>query len=214
MKFAKIIITHGIMEPFTNYGSKEEPLYLISNIVKISGVPRQTINDQIKKLDDIHLVIESVKILSVRNSTCYPQKKKCRLLTLNGLRNVLCSVRRSIKKNILDYYQISEMNKFQCEEAKWLDAIAEAFQGEKIIFQYMVCSYRLDAYFPEYDIVIEVDEPGHKYYKFIDQLERTVAINFNLKNPTIIRINIAGDVSIFKIINKISKVIKTQLLGI
>ncbi len=196
------------MEPFTNYGTKEEPLYLTSNISEVSGIPRQTISNQIKKLDNIHLVIEDVEIPSVRNSTYYPQKKKCRLLTLNGLRNVLCSVRRSIQKNILDYYQISEMNKFQCEEAKWLNAIAEAFQGEKIIFQYMVCTYRLDAYFPEYNIVIEVDEPGHKYYKFINQLERIVALNFNLKNPTIIRINIAGDISIFKIINKIYKMIK------
>ncbi len=135
------------------------------------------------------------------------QVKKCKLLKLTGLKKVLCAVRRNVKKEILDYYDITELNRFQCEEAKYLDPIMEAFQGEEITSQYQVGTYRLDAYFPRYNIVIEVDEPGHKYYKFKAQLERIVTINFILKNPIIIRIDLSENVSIFKIINRIYRAI-------
>lgn len=195
------------MEPFINYGTVEEPLYLTSNIAKISGIPRRTICDQIFRLSTQDIVVKTINVETIRRALFYTQVKKCKLLKLTGLRKVLCAVRHNIKQDILDYYSITELNRFQCEEAKYLDPIIEAFQGEEIITQYQVGSYRLDAYFPRYNIVVEVDEPGHRYYKIKHQLERTVSINFMLKNPTIIRINLLENVSIFKIINKVYKAI-------
>ena len=47
------------------------------------------------------------------------------------------------------------------KEASVLNKIMKVFSMEKILFQYDVLSYQIDAYFPQHKLAIEIDELGH-----------------------------------------------------
>ena len=48
-----------------------------------------------------------------------------------------------------------------CKEQTVLESIKYAFEGEDMQTQYTVIGYRIDLYFHEYKLAIEVDELGH-----------------------------------------------------
>lgn len=197
-------------EPFKNYGTELVPLYLLSDIRKNTDVPRQTLEDQIRKLNGNNIITKKMDFeIHRKNNRTYTQKAvECKLLTLTGLKKILCAVRRPIAQHILDYYEITENNKFQCEESKWLKHIKEVFQDEEILFQHWIQPYKLDAYFPKYNIVVEVDEYNHKSYDFTKQLERSTKLNAVLKNPHYVRFDpYDGDITVYQIIGKIHRLI-------
>ena len=71
--------------------------------------------------------------------------------------------------------------------------------------QYIVLGYRIDLYFHEYKLAIEVDELGHNDRNINDEIQRQQALEREL-NCVFIRINPdAIDFNIFKEINKIHK---------
>lgn len=73
--------------------------------------------------------------------------------------------------------------------------------------------YKLDAYLPKYNIVIEVDEYSHRSYDFIKRLERCTALNAVLKNPHYVRFDpYDTDITIYQIIGKIHRLITHQLI--
>jgi hypothetical protein len=195
-------------EPFTNYGARETPLYLISNIAKIVGIPRRTICNQMLKLTPADIVIKTIKVEATRGASIYTQAQTCKLVTLTGLRKILCAVRRPIPREILEYYQITELNRFQCEEAKWLEPILEVFGGEEILLQHAVGPYRLDAYFPKYNLIIEVDEHGHRNYCPALQARRYATLNAALARPYYVRFNPYGDASMCGILGRVYRVIR------
>ena len=47
------------------------------------------------------------------------------------------------------------------KEQSVLKSIMETFEGENMETQYSVLTYRVDLYFHEYKLAIEVDEKGH-----------------------------------------------------
>ena len=47
------------------------------------------------------------------------------------------------------------------KEKTVISAIKDAFEGENMQTQYSVLSYRIDFYFQEYKLAVEVDELGH-----------------------------------------------------
>ena len=47
------------------------------------------------------------------------------------------------------------------KEQTVISAIKDAFEGENMQTQYSVLGYRIDIYFHEYKLAIEVDELGH-----------------------------------------------------
>ena len=47
------------------------------------------------------------------------------------------------------------------KEQTVINSIKDAFEGENMQTQYTVLSYRIDLYFHEYKLAIEVDELGH-----------------------------------------------------
>lgn len=184
------------------YVTEEEPLYLNSDIRKVLSLKQQTICDFLIKNQSLYKIKE-IKVKTKRGNTIYLQKRKdCKLLTKEGLICLLTSTRTPIPQYILDYYNITELNKFQCEEAKWIKNIKEFFHKDTIETQYNINGFRIDAYFSEYNTVIEIDEPAHKYYSPKHEIERCVAINFYLKNPTIVRVNILEN-NLLDIISKI-----------
>ena len=78
--------------------------------------------------------------------------------------------------------------------------------------QYSVLSYKIDLYFHEYKLAIEVDEIGHTNRNINNEIERQKALEEGL-NCIFIRIN-PNDIyfNIFKEINKIHRHIKKFLI--
>ena len=91
------------------------------------------------------------------------------------------------------------------KEQTVISAIKDAFEGENMQTQYSVLGYRIDLYFHEYKLAIEVDELGHNDRNINDEIQRQQALEREL-NCVFIRINPdAIDFNIFKEINKIHR---------
>ena len=98
------------------------------------------------------------------------------------------------------------------KEQTIINSIKDTFEGENIQTQYSVVGYRIDLYFHEYKLAIEVDELGHTNRNINNEIERQKALEKEL-NCIFIRINRdEKDFNIFKEINKIHKHIKKFLV--
>ena len=97
------------------------------------------------------------------------------------------------------------------KEQTIINSIKDTFEGENIQTQYSVLGYRIDLYFHEYKLVIEVDELRHSNTNINNEIERQKALEKEF-NCIFIRINPdEKDFNIFKEINKIHRHIKKIL---
>ena len=111
-----------------------------------------------------------------------------------------CSLKRNLGFNLHDVINTKEQTV--------LRSIKDAFEGEDMQTQYTVIGYRIDLYFHEYKLAIEVDELGHTNRNINNEIERQKALEKEL-NCVFIRINPdEKDFNIFKEINKIHRHIK------
>ena len=95
------------------------------------------------------------------------------------------------------------------KEQAIINSIKDTFEGENIQNQYSVLGYRLDLYFHEYKLAIEVDELGHPDRNINNEIERQIALEKEL-NCVFIRINPdEKNFNIFKEINKIHRPLKS-----
>ena len=62
------------------------------------------------------------------------------------------------------------------KEQTVIRAIKDAFEGENMQTPYSVLSYRIDLYFHEYKLAIEVDELGHADRNNKNEIERQRAL--------------------------------------
>ena len=91
------------------------------------------------------------------------------------------------------------------KEQTVISAIKDAFEGENMQTQYSVLGYRIDLYFHEYKLAIEVDELGHNDRSADYEIERQRALEREL-NCVFIRIDPdAPNFNIFREINKIHR---------
>ena len=111
-----------------------------------------------------------------------------------------CSLKRNLGFNLHDVINTKEQTV--------LRSIKDAFEGEDMQTQYTVIGYRIDLYFHEYKLAIEVDELGHNDRNIDYEIQRQKALEREL-NCVFIRINPdEKDFNIFKEINKIHRHIK------
>ena len=61
------------------------------------------------------------------------------------------------------------------KEQTIINSIKDTFEGENIQTQYSVLGYRIDLYFHEYKLAIEVDELGHTNRNINNEIERQKA---------------------------------------
>ena len=95
------------------------------------------------------------------------------------------------------------------KEQTIISSIKDTFEGENIQTQYSVLGYRIDLYFHEYKLAIEVDELGHTNRNINNEIERQKALEKEL-NFVFIRINPdKKDLNIFTEINKIHRQLKS-----
>ena len=91
-----------------------------------------------------------------------------------------------------------------CDEQDIISALQVAFEGEIILTQYCIENKRLDAYFSEYKLGIEIDEYNHESRNFNHEKSRQLMIEIH--GITVIRTNPdAADFDMNKLINQIYK---------
>ena len=94
------------------------------------------------------------------------------------------------------------------KEQTIINSIKDAFEGEDMQTQYTVIGQRIDLYFHEYKLAIEIDELGHNDRNIEFEIQRQKTLEREL-NCVFIRINPdEKGFNIFKEINKIHKHIK------
>ena len=77
---------------------------------------------------------------------------------------------------------------FLTKEQSVLKSIIEVFDGENKQTQYSVLGYKIDLYFHDYKLAIEIDEKGHKDRNINHEIEKQKALEKEL-NCKFIRIN-------------------------
>ena len=66
------------------------------------------------------------------------------------------------------------------KEQSVIESIKDTFKGEDIRIQYTVLGYRIDLYFYEYKLAIEIDELGHNDRNIDYEIQRQRAIEKEL----------------------------------
>lgn len=133
-------------------------------------------------------------------------------LTIHGLLKI---INKSRKQESINFYKLINLHiykyKFPCIESESINLIMKAFEGEIMIQQYPVYIYRVDLYFPIYRLVIECDEQHHLNHQ-IDDIVRQNEIIKLLDCKFIRYFPFDKNFNIMEIINKIFKVIKSNLI--
>ena len=94
------------------------------------------------------------------------------------------------------------------KEQSALKLIMDAFEGENMRTQYSVLGYRIDLYFHDYKLALEVDEKGHKDRNIDHDMQRQKALEKEL-GCKFIRINPDEEkLNILRAINEIYRHIK------
>jgi very-short-patch-repair endonuclease len=126
-----------------------------------------------------------------------------------GLKSLVCKSRMSKSIDLAKLLQIDINNhKYECKESETLRAIMKAFKGENMKEQYAVLDYRLDLYFPTYNLAIECDEFNHKNRCPIKEKDRYDKITKKLNCKWLRFDPDDKDFSIFDVINRIFLIIK------
>ena len=74
----------------------------------------------------------------------------------------------------------NQINLILKKEQSVIESIRDTFKGEDIRIQYTVLGYRIDLYFYEYKLAIEIDELGHNDRNTDYETKREREINTNL----------------------------------
>ena len=99
----------------------------------------------------------------------------------------------------------NQINLILKKEQSVIESIKDTFKGEDIRIQYTVLGYRIDLYFYEYKLAIEIDELGHNDRNTDYEIKRQREIEKEL-NCVFIRTNPdAADFNINKLNNQIFK---------
>ena len=137
--------------------------------------------------------------------------KKTTYLTYNGLLKLILSTRKNVPVKFTDWlYNLLGIPfthiKFISAETDTIESIRKSICSESIT-QYSVDKYRIDLYFPEYNLAIECDENEHKDRDIDYEIEREIYIRNKLR-CSFIRYNPYSDnFDIFKIIREINNYI-------
>ena len=121
---------------------------------------------------------------------CFPSstpggKQRCSFLSELGVITLLHRCRQSNVRSICDTLGIDMKTQYRPHiEIQILEQICAVFKKEKVVHQFIINSYRVDIYFPDYKLAIEVDE-NHRSIEADAEREKAIV---NLLNCRFIRI--------------------------
>lgn len=194
-------------------GTKEEPYFVARDVAKILGY--KDTDQALRKHVDEEDKITYKEYLE--KNICNKIKISTQAILINK-RGVICLLTYGRKNNEIllrwlkdnfeiDYNIIKRLSK----EEEYIGIIMKVFNGEEMIRQYKIEDYRVDLYFPKYNLIIECDEFGHSDRDKEYENKRSRDIKKKLKS-TFIRFNPDEiNFDIFKTINEIFNYIKGQL---
>jgi very-short-patch-repair endonuclease len=172
--------------------------------------------------EDLYCVKDICTILQLKNVSTTLKKVsihnifKCKTHTVSGdqicvfvntigLKHILNRTNSSKSKDLIKLLDLSIDIVFPGEEAHYASIIESAFDFFKIEKQYCIDNYRIDLYFPEYKLAIEIDEDNHEKRDKNEEIERENYIKNKLQ-CTFIRFN--PSVKFFNIGTIISQIFK------
>lgn len=125
------------------------------------------------KASDIGKILNIKNIHSTQISECYKVKvttltnggnQSVMFYTEDGVKQLLSRTRKANACALANIFGVQVFDQISIDyEASTLAKIKTSFEGETMIEQYTVGSYRIDLYFPKYKLAIECDEKQHGY---------------------------------------------------
>lgn len=192
-------------------------------IFKSKNIPCEVIHHEtagyLFKASDIGKILNIKNVHSTQISECYKVKvtiltnggnQSVNFYTEDGVKQLLSRTRKANACILANIFGVQIFDQISIDyEASTLAKIKTAFEGETMIEQYTVGSYRVDLYFPKYKLAIECDEKQHDYTSNIssDQV-RQAYIEDKLKCKFIRYKPHEDDFDIFAVIQSIFKHIK------
>ncbi|NBP16671.1 hypothetical protein EBU95_20165 [bacterium] len=82
-------------------------------------------------------------------------------LSIIGVQRIVCSSRKANSFSMCKDLGLDCQLKLWPVECTYIDSIKKTFAGETMVEQFPVDNYRVDLYFPDYNIAIEIDEYHH-----------------------------------------------------
>lgn len=158
--------------------------YEASSISKAANISNErmvirnyTIGDEIVNNEDRC----KYNIITYQQCRKYARKNnKMVLLTEKGLKRLLCNSRSIESLEFAKFLGIDVYSyKPMIKETEYINAIIKSFPTEKVILQYtpINTNYRIDLYFPEYNIAVECDENHHLNNEINDQTRQKTITN-------------------------------------
>lgn len=184
-------------------GTHENPLFRASDIGLILG--HTNIHATIKDYDNSEKVVSNVETKGGPQNVTF--------LTVKGLKKIICKTRKPIgielaKKLGIDVYDIMHVPL----ETSLVHFLQEVYKNEKIILQYSVGPYRIDLYFPDYNLGVECDEYFHIFQKE-DDIKRELYIKEKLKCEFVRFSHDKKNKHLPQLICKINKIIENTKLN-
>lgn len=178
-----------------NYGTENTHVYIaqeLGNILKLSDIRKSIVNYSFKK----RIIVDMPRIYHC--------------LDYEGVRRYLFTCRQTIPDQLKEQFDIHTGGnvKYHYPEVEYFKILKKCYKNIKHQYTMPGYKYRLDYYFPEYNLVVECDEYGHSGYDAEKELKRNNIIKSELNNPKIIRFNpYVKNFTIFDVIGKINEYI-------
>ena len=140
-----------------------EKWYLLKDICKILLLTN--ISETAKYISDKYKIYYKIDTVG--------GKQKMLLINLFGIKNIIQNTRSINKNKIIELLNINDLDIiFDSKESNYLKIICATYKFAKYITQYKINKYRIDLYFTEYNLAIEVDEFNHKDRDINYEIER------------------------------------------
>ena len=177
--------------------------FIAKDICKILNL--NNVTSALKNIEKNH---KKYHIIDTCDSVCTPSTTRVRkrqnmnIIILDGIKKMLQSCRSINKDKIISILNIELNVIYDCKESSYLRVISSSFKRFSQIFQHQIGLYKIDLYFPEYKLAIEVDEFGHEdrcpIYEQNRQeyLEKYLKCKFIRFNPDETNFNIGDVISI------------------
>lgn len=176
----------------------DKTIYCIRHICKFLNITNTT--ETTRRLDKSHIFNRKIK---------FGKSSQNGIMTdLYGLRFIITRTRSSKVKDLIQMLNINLHVVYSSDEAHFITILEESFSECKIHKQFSIDKYRIDMYFIDYKIAVEIDENNHINRDILYEEERELFITNKLK-CVFIRFNPNEKLfNIVKIIFKIREYIK------
>lgn len=159
-------------------GNEEDPFFVAKDVISVLGLSNVSGN-----LKNIPSKWKHFDFLNTKGG-----RQKMSLLSEEGLKYLLSKTRSPHVDKVSSLFDLKVVSLYECKEASVTKTLLKAFDGETIEFQKVVGKYRIDVYFPNYRLAVEIDEHDHDDRDVLYEEKRQAFLEKKL-NCEFIRVN-------------------------